>query len=85
MIESLPRREREVFETLCRLKTGTTSAVRGADGRVAQRAAQSAPDSARGAGLEAAQSLEDLSFAAGQGLDHDASGKVHATFVAPHL
>ena len=32
MIESLPRREREVFETLCRLKTGTTSAVRGAIG-----------------------------------------------------
>ena len=32
MIESLPRREREVFETLCRLKTGTTSAVRSAMG-----------------------------------------------------
>lgn len=28
MIESLPRREREVFETLCRLEAGTTSAVR---------------------------------------------------------
>ena len=28
MIESLPRREREVFETLCRLESGTTSAVR---------------------------------------------------------
>ena len=32
MIESLPRREREVFETLCRLRTGTTSAVRTAMG-----------------------------------------------------
>jgi predicted transcriptional regulator len=32
MIESLPRREREVFETLCRLQTGTTSAVRAAMG-----------------------------------------------------
>lgn len=32
MIESLPRREREVFETLCRLQRGTTSAVRGAMG-----------------------------------------------------
>lgn len=30
MIESLPRREREVFETLCRLESGTTAAVRGA-------------------------------------------------------
>lgn len=30
MIESLPRREREVFETLCRLEAGTTGAVRGA-------------------------------------------------------
>lgn len=30
MIESLPRREREVFETLCRLEKGTTSAVRAA-------------------------------------------------------
>jgi len=30
MIESLPRREREVFETLCRLTHGTTSAVRAA-------------------------------------------------------
>lgn len=30
MIESLPRREREVFETLCRLNGGTTSAVRAA-------------------------------------------------------
>lgn len=30
MIESLPRREREVFETLCRLEAGTTSAVRSA-------------------------------------------------------
>ncbi|NJC39960.1 putative transcriptional regulator [Brevundimonas alba] len=30
MIESLPRREREVFETLCRLQKGTTSAVRAA-------------------------------------------------------
>lgn len=28
MIESLPRREREVFETLCRLGAGATSAVR---------------------------------------------------------
>lgn len=28
MIESLPRREREVFEVLCRLEEGTTSAVR---------------------------------------------------------
>lgn len=28
MIESLPRREREVFETLCRLGEGATSAVR---------------------------------------------------------
>ena len=28
MIESLPRREREVFETLCRLETGTTAGVR---------------------------------------------------------
>lgn len=28
MIESLPRREREVFETLCRLTQGSTSAVR---------------------------------------------------------
>ena len=32
MIESLPRREREVFETLCRLQTGTTSGVRAAMG-----------------------------------------------------
>lgn len=32
MIESLPRREREVFETLCRLQTGATSAVRAAMG-----------------------------------------------------
>ena len=32
MIESLPRREREVFETLCRLGSGTTSAVRAAMG-----------------------------------------------------
>ena len=32
MIESLPRREREVFETLCRLGAGTTSAVRTAMG-----------------------------------------------------
>ncbi|MCS6627138.1 BlaI/MecI/CopY family transcriptional regulator [Roseibacterium beibuensis] len=32
MIESLPRREREVFETLCRLQCGTTSAVRTAMG-----------------------------------------------------
>ena len=30
MIESLPRREREVFETLCRLEQGTTGAVRAA-------------------------------------------------------
>jgi len=30
VIESLPRREREVFETLCRLESGTTAAVRGA-------------------------------------------------------
>lgn len=30
MIESLPRRERETFETLCRLGAGTTSAVRAA-------------------------------------------------------
>ena len=30
MIESLPRREREVFETLCRLKKGAVSAVRAA-------------------------------------------------------
>ena len=28
MIESLPRREREVFETLCRLETGTAAEVR---------------------------------------------------------
>ncbi len=28
MIESLPRREREVFETLCRLGEGATAAVR---------------------------------------------------------
>ncbi len=28
MIESLPRREREVFETLCRLESGTTAQVR---------------------------------------------------------
>lgn len=28
MIESLPRREREVFETLCRLGSGATAAVR---------------------------------------------------------
>ena len=28
MIESLPRRELEVFETLCRLETGTTAGVR---------------------------------------------------------
>ncbi|GAA0867729.1 hypothetical protein GCM10009116_01690 [Brevundimonas basaltis] len=32
MIETLPRREREVFETLCRLQTGATSAVRAAMG-----------------------------------------------------
>ena len=60
MIESLPRREREVFETLCRLQAGTTSAVRiGFAGnqslglearqqrphrRVAQRAAHCGPD-----------------------------------------
>ena len=30
MIDSLPRREREVFETLCRLETGTAAAVRSA-------------------------------------------------------
>lgn len=30
MIESLPRREREVFETLCRLGAGGASAVRAA-------------------------------------------------------
>ncbi|MBN9466424.1 BlaI/MecI/CopY family transcriptional regulator [Brevundimonas sp.] len=30
MIESLPRREREVFETLCRLESGTAAAVRNA-------------------------------------------------------
>jgi predicted transcriptional regulator len=30
VIESLPRREREVFETLCRLETGTAAGVRGA-------------------------------------------------------
>lgn len=30
MIESLPRREREVFETLCRLETSTAAGVRGA-------------------------------------------------------
>ena len=30
MIESLPRREREVFETLCRLDSGTAAAVRNA-------------------------------------------------------
>ncbi|WP_395943122.1 BlaI/MecI/CopY family transcriptional regulator [Brevundimonas sp.] len=30
MIESLPRREREVFETLCRLEAGTAAAVRNA-------------------------------------------------------
>ena len=29
-LEGLPRREREVFETLCRLETGTTAAVRDA-------------------------------------------------------
>lgn len=28
MIDTLPRREREVFETLCRLEIGTASAVR---------------------------------------------------------
>lgn len=30
MIETLPRREREVFEILCRLETGTAAAVRAA-------------------------------------------------------
>ncbi len=30
MIETLPRREREVFETLCRLESGSTAAVRAA-------------------------------------------------------
>jgi len=30
VIESLPRREREVFETLCRLDSGTAAAVRNA-------------------------------------------------------
>jgi predicted transcriptional regulator len=30
VIEALPRREREVFETLCRLETGTAAGVRGA-------------------------------------------------------
>ena len=30
MIESLPRREREVFETLCRLDEGTAASVRAA-------------------------------------------------------
>ncbi|AVQ03584.1 CopY family transcriptional regulator [Caulobacter segnis] len=30
MIDSLPRREREVFETLCRLETGATADVRAA-------------------------------------------------------
>ncbi len=30
MIESLPRREREVFETLCRLETATAAGVRAA-------------------------------------------------------
>jgi len=30
MIESLPRREREVFETLCRLEASTAARVRGA-------------------------------------------------------
>jgi len=30
MIETLPRREREVFETLCRLEQATTGAVRAA-------------------------------------------------------
>ena len=30
MIESLPRREREVFETLCRLEGGTAAGVRNA-------------------------------------------------------
>ncbi|HJV42982.1 BlaI/MecI/CopY family transcriptional regulator [Caulobacter sp.] len=28
MIDALPRREREVFETLCKLETGTTAEVR---------------------------------------------------------
>ena len=28
MIDTLPRREREVFETLCRLESGTTAEVR---------------------------------------------------------
>lgn len=32
MIESLPRREREVFETLCRLESGTAANVRHALG-----------------------------------------------------
>ena len=32
MIETLPRREREVFETLCRLEKGSVSAVRAAMG-----------------------------------------------------
>lgn len=30
MIDALPRREREVFETLCRLESGTTAEVRDA-------------------------------------------------------
>lgn len=30
MIDALPRREREVFETLCRLERGTTAEVRAA-------------------------------------------------------
>jgi predicted transcriptional regulator len=30
VIEALPRREREVFEILCRLETGTAAGVRGA-------------------------------------------------------
>ncbi len=30
MIESLPRREREVFETLCRMEASTAAGVRGA-------------------------------------------------------
>jgi predicted transcriptional regulator len=30
LIDTLPRREREVFETLCRLEAGTTAEVRGA-------------------------------------------------------
>jgi predicted transcriptional regulator len=30
VIESLPRREREVFETLCRMEAGTAAGVRGA-------------------------------------------------------